>query len=321
MIRYQQVKVATADAAIQGAGVGAGVGLLTTLFQKDKSIAKAVKNALIGGGIGGVAGAGLGRIASKVSPPEPAPTPAAPKKKLDVNLAALSGLVPIAGPAAYGALASESGDKLGNAARLGGASWGAGLPGGVAQLLAASGGDPKKLMLARLLMFAGSAGGAGAMANHINKTAASFGDRIRQGLSAATESLGNATARPYDPLTSAAMGAIPGVALGGGVGLLKAFLDSEDDGVMSTLGKVLSGAGIGGLGGAALGGGMSALRRNNLLSALPQNADRDMAKKTLGQFELPADGRDVYQLNAARGAAQIASPSLVNHLQKEKTRL
>lgn len=153
-----------------------------------------------------------------------------------------------------------------------------------------------------------------------SKSASTLGQRLQQGAGSIAESLSsNGTVRPYDPMSSAAFGMIPGAAIGGGVGLLKTILDDEDDGVMSTLGKILAGAGVGGVGGAALYGGMSAANRNKLLSSISDPTRRRQAARTLQQFELPFDkSRNIGAVNALAGADQIASPALVSLLRNKQ---
>lgn len=61
---------------------------------------------------------------------------------------------------------------------------------------------------------------------------------------------------------SAVMGGVGGAALGGLAGGAQALFDGEDDGIASTLQKVLGGAGIGAGTGAVAGGGMAAYKRH-----------------------------------------------------------
>lgn len=59
----------------------------------------------------------------------------------------------------------------------------------------------------------------------------------------------------------AVMGGVGGAALGGLAGGAQALFDGEDDGIGSTLSKILGGAGKGAVGGAVVGGGAAAYNR------------------------------------------------------------
>lgn len=61
----------------------------------------------------------------------------------------------------------------------------------------------------------------------------------------------------------AVMGGVGGAALGGLAGGAQALFDGEDDGIASTLQKVLGGAGIGAGTGAVAGGGAAAYKRHS----------------------------------------------------------
>ena len=61
----------------------------------------------------------------------------------------------------------------------------------------------------------------------------------------------------------AVTGGVGGAALGGLAGAGQALFDGEDDGISSTLGKILGGAGIGAGTGAVVGGGAAAYKRHN----------------------------------------------------------
>jgi hypothetical protein len=166
---------------------------------------------------------------------------------------------------------------------------------------------------------AGSAGVSGAVAANVNKSDSALGERFQQGIFSFKDSLNNATVRPYNTMSSAALGMIPGAVLGGGVGLLRSVLDNEDDGALTTIGKILSGAGLGGIGGAAISGGLSALRRNELLSGISNPTRREQASRVLNRFEMPLDrARSIDAVNALAGADQIASPTLVRLLHNKK---
>lgn len=315
----QQLSPTSKD-ALNGAGIGSVAGLLTTLFQKNRTLKDYVKNTLIGGGVGAATGAGLGKL-QRAEPSTPPPTSVPSKPKIKPSLAAISGLFPGLGPAIYGAAQSSDGDRLANALKLGGSSLAGGLAGGLAGnaagLVGLGRGKPLTMLLGPLLKMIGSAGASGAAADYINKSASSLTDRFQQGLGSFKQSLAKSTVQPYNPMSLAAFGMIPGAVVGGGVGLLKSVLDDEDDGVMTTLGKILSGVGVGGLGGAALYGGASALSRNKLLSSISNPKQRENAARALSQFELPLDeSRNIAAVNALAGADQITSPAVVNLLRR-----
>lgn len=315
----QQLSPTSKD-ALNGAGIGSVAGLLTTLFQKNRTLKDYVKNTLIGGGVGAAAGAGLGEL-QRAEPSTPPPTSVPSKPEIKPSLAAIAGLFPGLGPAIYGAAQSADGDRLANALKLGGSSLAGGLAGGLAGnaagLVGLSRGKPVAMLLGPLLKMLGSAGASGAAADYINKSASSLGERFQQGLGSFKRSLAKATVQPYDPMSAAALGMIPGAVVGGGVGLIKSVLDDEDDGVMTTLGKILSGAGVGGLGGAALYGGASVLGRNKLLAGISNPKQREQAARALAQFELPFDkSRNVTAVNALAGADQMASPAILSILRR-----
>lgn len=322
----------TAKDALTGAGIGSIAGLLSTLFKKDRTLKDFVKRTLIGGGAGAAAGVGLGSL-TRGKTSAPPPTSVKDKPRLDPNAATVAGLLPGIGSAIYGATESADGDRAANSIKLGLASLAGGIPGGHLARMAAQSSNQRSVLLSALAAMGGSAALSRVAADQINKSASTLGERFQQGLGSLKESLNgttarfqqgfgslkdsfnDATVRPYNPMSSAAFGAIPGAVLGGGVGLLRSALDGEDDGVMSTLGKILSGAGVGGLGGAAIYGGMSALRRNDLLSGISNPTRRDQAARALAQFELPLNkSRNIAGVNALAGADQIASPALVRLL-------
>ncbi len=114
-----------------GAGSGAAAGALVTLFSKDPSLRDLFKNVLIGGASGAVIGGGAHTLGNaggtKAAPSEaasaallpPSPAPAAPKK-MNLGIAALSGLTPLgAAPltaAAYGGISQGPGQAIGSGA-------------------------------------------------------------------------------------------------------------------------------------------------------------------------------------------------------------
>lgn len=71
----------------------------------------------------------------------------------------------------------------------------------------------------------------------------------------------------------AVMGGVGGAALGGLAGGAQALFDGEDDGIGSTLSKILGGAGKGAVGGAVVGGGAAAYQRHNAGKKLRGIAD------------------------------------------------
>lgn len=308
----------TAKDALTGVGIGSVAGLLSTLFKKKRTINDFIKRTLIGGGVGAVAGVGLGGL-TRNEPSTLPPTSGSAKPKLNPTSAALAGLLPGIGPTVYGAAQSADGDRTANALKLGLSSLAGGMPGGYFANMAAQRGTPGIALLSQLLTMAGSAGVSGAVASNVNKSASTLGERFQQGIGSFKAGLNKATVQPYNTMSSAALGMIPGAVLGGGVGLIRSALDSEDDGVMTTLGKMLSGAGVGGIGGAALFGGLSSVRRNELLSRISNPKRRAQASRVLQQFEMPIDrSRSIDAVNALAGADQIASPTLVRLLHSNK---
>lgn len=79
----------------------------------------------------------------------------------------------------------------------------------------------------------------------------------------------------------AVMGGVGGAALGGLAGGAQALFDGEDDGIGSTLEKILGGAGKGAVGGAVVGGGATAYKRHAAGKKLEGLADwfRQAAKE------------------------------------------
>ena len=335
-----------------GAGAGGVAGLISTLFKKDRTLGDYLKHALVGGGVGAAAGVGLGGLRRSDEASTPPPASEEPKRLLSGNGAALSGLFPIIGPAIYGATQSEDGARLDNALRLGGASTVGSIPGGIAIGLGSGGKNITATMLANILAMAGSAYGTRKMTDHINKqaTTATIYNGITKSASSLTEQLtnlkttlgqqynqartglGNLGLNPLNPGQSALSGGVGGAAIGGGVGLLKALLDSEDDGVMGTLGKTLQGIGIGGVGGAALGGGYSMLERNKLMGRV-KNQDpkfRRLAERAMDSYSVPVrvqmdkimgtanpNGRSEIAVdNFRRGASSLMAPALVSKLEQ-----
>lgn len=79
----------------------------------------------------------------------------------------------------------------------------------------------------------------------------------------------------------AVMGATGGAALGGLAGAGQAVFDGEDDGIASTLKKILGGAGKGAAGGAVVGGGAATYQRHSAGKKIEGLADwfRQAAKE------------------------------------------
>lgn len=80
--------------------------------------------------------------------------------------------------------------------------------------------------------------------------------------SAAFDQVDTAALRPNSVRNTAIAGGLGGSLLGGLAGAGKAVFDSEDDGLLSTLKKILGGAAIGGGVGAVSGGGVASARKN-----------------------------------------------------------
>jgi hypothetical protein len=79
---------------------------------------------------------------------------------------------------------------------------------------------------------------------------------------AAFDKVDTAALRPHSVRDTAIAGGLGGSLLGGLAGAGKAVFDSEDDGLLSTLKKILGGAAIGGGIGASSGGGIAAVRKD-----------------------------------------------------------
>ena len=127
-----------------GAAGGGIVGALTTLFQENPSIRKALKNTAVGVAGGAVLGAtseAAGLMDKKVTvegssgqtgmteeipgPPDPSPQAEPGNKAMSPIIAALSGLAPGVGPAIHGAVANIEegpGAAIGQSALSGAAS-------------------------------------------------------------------------------------------------------------------------------------------------------------------------------------------------------
>jgi hypothetical protein len=103
------------------------------------------------------------------------------------------------------------------------------------------------------------------------------------GKSASAVGKENFVVSPYSTRDGAMVGGLGGAAIGGLAGLGKAVFDSEDDGIGSTLRKLLTGVGAGGLTGAGLGAAAS--------SGLRGKAVEDAAAKVTEITGKPTDER------------------------------
>lgn len=341
---FSLYKVAsTTHNAMRGAGAGAVVGLLTTLFKEKPTIKDALKRTLIGGGLGAATGVGLGAMNKNPTAPE-APIATDAKPKLGVGTAALSGIFPGLGPAVMGATQSADGDRIANAAKMGVPSYIAAMPGNNVMMSGLAKGKPSQAALGGLLSMLGGSGAAAATADYINKSGSSIGDTLKnlasnvgQQYNNATSGIGNLSLNPLDPASGALAGGAGGAALGGGIGLIKAILDSEDDGILGTIRKALQGAAIGGIGGAALGGGYSAMRRNNLMRPMQDKDPRqqDVVKSILSNYKVPIKSEisrimggdpnkykpEIRKMNLDTAARYGLSPVVVNTLENKSKNL
>ena len=333
----------TADNAMRGAGAGAIVGLLTTLFREKPTIKDALKHTLIGGGVGAATGVGLGALNKKETAPTASTAPDA-KPKLGVGTAALSGIFPGLGPAVMGATQSADGDRIANAVKMGIPSYIAAMPGNNVMMSGMAKGKPSQAVLGGLLSMLGGSGAAAATADYINKSGSSIGDTLKnlasnvgQQYNNATSRIGNLAVNPLDPASGALAGGAGGAVLGGGIGLLKAILDSEDDGILGTIRKALQGAAVGGIGGAALGGGYSAMRRNNLMRPMQDKDPRQQAavQSIISNYKVPIKSElnrimggdpnkykpEIRKMNIDTAARYGLSPTVVNALENKSKNL
>ena len=107
-----------------GAGGGAAVGALTTLFSDNPSLRNLLKNVLIGGAGGAAIGSGVHALGNagdtQVAPSEsappvapPIPTPKPGSGKMNLGIAALSGLAPLGiGAAIHGGVSQGPGQAV-----------------------------------------------------------------------------------------------------------------------------------------------------------------------------------------------------------------
>lgn len=180
------------------------------------------------------------------------------KPHMSELIAALSSEVPGLGPAIHGGLIGGKDQALRSGGySLGGAASGVMAGAGLGKLLRRK--PDTTALLALLGATLGSGTGATLAARKFNN---------EQEKAAYAQDPDAASIAPMSPSGGALAGGVTGAALGGGAGLLKALLDSEDDTILSTLKKALIGAGAGGLGGAALGVGGAKLLRDRATSRL-----------------------------------------------------
>lgn len=288
--------------AVGGSGLGAVAGALASLLRENPNAKRVLKDILIGAGSGALVGGTAGGYgASKLNEtakaklseltsttPKQVTAPKPKKKRMDLGTAALVGPTLGIGAAVHG---HKEGGKD-QAIRSGMISAGGGITGSMLASILTKG---KRPGLAALGALAGSTAGSVGAASEFNaqqdkkasmldgakKTLASAGSKVHE---AGTNAMGKAHSAGtgivsrlgMDPNSTggqAAMGGMGGAALGGIAGLLRALFDKEDDGVMSTLGKTISGAGMGGVAGAGIGGGLNEFRKwrdQRTLGARPQ---------------------------------------------------
>lgn len=282
-------------AAAAGGAAGAVGGLLANLLRENPSLKTALRDMLVGGAVGATAGAGGSLAYGKLQggaeePPAPQSPPAAeaagPRMR-DIGFAGLSGYLPVTGPAIYGGVTEGPRE----AARLGiGSAAGTGIGALLGLLLSRGKGGPLAPGIGGV---AGSMLGAGATAaSDIGKSASA--EALGQKIDAGVKDLGRLNISPFANTGGAAVGGLGGAALGGTAGLLQALFDSEDDGVLSTLRKALTGGAIGGIGGAAVGGIGSHVLRNRQLDKAqaagrlgPKGQGREFADQVLRRFVVP----------------------------------
>lgn len=328
-----------ATGAAVGGGVGAAGGLLVTLLKEKPTLKKGLMNMLIGSTSGAAIGGGTmalkqisegGKQPEGVKAPEPqlAEAPKKEPKHIDMASAAKHGLLPIAGAAIQG---HEAGGGL--QAMISGGSSAGGMVAGtaLADLIRPSGKANHTSLLPMALALAGSVGGSMGAAHMFNKREKSAGaEDIGRSIDQAAGSLGGVSISPFSNMGGAAVGGTAGAGLGAGAGLLKALFDSEDDGILSTLGKALSGGAAGGLVGAGLGAGASHLARNNVLDKSPLvrrmgERGRHVADQSLRRFVVPGKSivdligggdksrfnKDVSDANARETVLQALAPAFV----------
>lgn len=99
-----------------GAGSGAAVGVLSALLDENPSARKVLRNALLGGAGGAAIGAGAKAMKGSEAPP-PAAGPSGPDPdKMNLALAALTGVLPGVGPTVHGAVSQGVGQGVASGA-------------------------------------------------------------------------------------------------------------------------------------------------------------------------------------------------------------
>lgn len=344
-----------ATGAAVGGGVGAAGGLLTALIKKKPTLRKSLKSMLIGSASGAAIGGGtmaLKKISEGDKQPEGTKAPEstaaaaeAPKKEpkhMDMTSAAKHGLLPIAGAAIQG---HEAGGGL-QALISGGSSAGgmaAGAAGGTLldDLLQAKGKKTPAALIPAALATLGSVGGSMGAAHMFNEREKAAGaEDIGRSIDQATGDLGGINISPLSGMGGAAVGGTAGAGLGAGAGLLKALFDSEDDGVLSTLGKTLSGGAAGGLVGAGVGALGSNHLRGRVMSKVPfagdpgskrhQVADETLKRfvmpvkslfnKATGQIDTPQFNKEVGNANAQESVMHALAPLILRSASRPDTR-
>lgn len=301
-----------ATGAAVGGGVGALGGLLVTLLKKKPTLKKGLKNMLIGSTSGAAVGGGT-MVLKKISegdkqpegtkPPEAKETPAPKKepKSMDRNEAAAYGIAPGIGAAIHGHAAGGTEQALRSGGRSALEGWGGSMGGmGLQKLLAMKGIKTPPGLLQALGAVGGSVHGSMAAADNFNeREKGAAAQDIGRSIDQAAGSLGSVNISPFANTGGAAVGGTLGAAAGGGAGLLKALFDKEDDGILSTLSKALSGGAMGGLAGAGLGAGASHLMRNNMLKNSPlvqkmNDKGKHVADQSLRRLKVP--GKSIMEL-------------------------
>lgn len=167
------------------------------------------------------------------------------------------------------------------------------------------------------------------------------------GKSASAIDNANFVVSPYSTRDGAMVGSLGGAAIGGLAGLGKAVFDSEDDGIGSTLRKLLTGVGAGGLTGAGLGAAAAsglrgravedaAAKLTALTGKTPDERGRKGLDMLLRRFKIPltplADGltgkrelsgedynKEVQRTALVEALAQAAAPIAAGLAGKQST--
>jgi hypothetical protein len=176
--------------------------------------------------------------------------------------------------------------------------------------------------------------------NFNEREKAAGAEDIGRSIDQAAGQLGGLNISPLSGMGGAAAGGTAGAALGGGAGLLKALFDSEDDGIVSTLGKALSGGALGGLAGAGLGALGSNHLRGRVMSKVPyagepgskrhQVADESLKRfvmpvkslfnKATGQIDTPQFNKEVGNANTQESVMHALAPLILRSASRPDTR-